>query len=101
MKVGDRVKICGGRGKGHVGVIQRVGGRCVELDVPALKAMGFGTLTVMRSSVALVGASTPVRVATFTPYRPDPFRVPRPGSEIASRLPSVAGAQLLYPRGLR
>lgn len=100
MNGGDRVRINAGRGKGHVGIIVRVNGDSVDVDVPTLKSLPGGRLTVRRASVALLRAPAPLRQREFRPYRPEPFRVPREGSDAASRLPSVAGDQLIYPRGI-
>lgn len=101
MNGGDRVRICAGRAKGHQGIIRRVNGDSVDVEVPMLKSLPGNLITVRRANVAVLRPDAPMRQRDFRPYRPEPFRVPRPGSEIASQLPSVAGEQLIYPQGLR
>ena len=97
MNIGDRVRVLSGTGKGHVGVIAARRGGLINIEVPALKMR----VAVRRVSIEVLGPEQPTRVANFRPYTPPRWSVPRAGSDLASRLPSVCGDQLVYPRGLQ
>lgn len=101
MNIGDRVRVLGGTGKGHIGVIAAVRGGLIDIEVPALKMMPGYRVSVRRVSIEVLGPELPTRVANFRPYTPPRWSVPRAGSDVASRLPSVCGDQLVYPRGLQ
>lgn len=102
MNAGDRVRICAGRAKGHQGVIKRLNGDSADVEVSMPKSLADGNLiTVRRANLVVLRLEVPLRRREFTPYTPPPFRVPRSGSDVASRLPSVAGQELIYPEGLR
>ena len=94
MNTGDRVRILAGRGSGHEGIVAMQNGSSVMVSVPSMNGL-TSDLQVIRT------AAEDARIPNFRPYRPAPWSVPRAGSDIASRLPSVAGDQLIYPRGLR
>lgn len=102
MKTGDRVKILAGRGIGHTGEIVGINGS--TLLVKAENGGGMGAvarISVRKTAVELIPV-TGTRQGVYGPvYRPEPFRVPRAGSDAASRLPSLLGSTLVYPRGLR
>jgi hypothetical protein len=104
MNSGDRVRILAGRGAGHVGIVEMHNGSSVNVSVPTLCGMAAGkaTLSIRRRDLEVIRAvTTDVRVANFRPYVPPQLSVPRAGSDLPSRLPSLAGNQLVYPRGLR
>jgi len=102
MKTGDRVKILVGRGIGHTGEIVGINGS--TLLVKAENGGGMGAvarISVRKTAVELIPV-TGTRQGVYGPvYTPEPFRVPRAGSDAASRLPSLLGTTLVYPRGLR
>ena len=102
MKTGDRVKILAGRGIGHTGEIVGINGS--TLLVKAENGGGMGAvarISVRKTAVELIPV-TGTRQGVYGPvYKPEPFRVPRAGSDVASRLPSLLGSTLVYPRGLR
>ena len=104
MNTGDRVRITAGRGAGHEGIVSMQNGSTVQVNVPSMNGLNNGqaSIAVRRKHLEVVrSASQPLHIPNFRPYRPAPFSAPRAGSEIASRLPSVCGSQLVYPRGLR
>lgn len=104
MNTGDRVRILAGRGSGHEGIVTMQNGSSVQVCVPSMSGLtgGEATISIRRRDLEVIrGAGQDLRVANFRPFVPPPFSVPRIGSDIASRLPSVAGGQLVYPRGLR
>lgn len=104
MNVGDRVRILAGRGVGHEGVVAMHNGSSVQVAVPSLAGLlnGKASISVRRRDLQVLRtAAEDQRMPNFRPYRPPAWSVPRAGSDIASRLPSLAGNSLVYPRGLR
>lgn len=104
MNTGDRVRILAGRGAGHEGIVSMQNGSSVQVNVASMNGLmnGKASIAVRRKHLEVVrSASELPQIPNFRPYRPAPWSVPRAGSDIASRLPSVAGGQLIYPRGLR
>lgn len=104
MNTGDRVRILAGRGAGHEGIVSMQNGSTVQVNVASMSGLvsGRASLAVRRKHLEVVRTSAELPpIPNFRPYRPAPWSVPRAGSDIASRLPSVAGGQLIYPRGLR
>lgn len=104
MNTGDRVRILAGRGSGHEGIVAKQNGSSVMVSVPSMSGLTSGqtSISVRRRDLQVIRtAAEDARIPNFRPYRPAPWSVPRAGSDIASRLPSVAGDQLIYPRGLR
>jgi hypothetical protein len=104
MNTGDRVRILAGRGVGHEGIVSMQNGSTVQVNVPSMNGLmnGHASLAVRRKHLEIVRtASEDQRIPNFRPYRPPAWSVPRAGSDIASRLPSLAGNSLVYPRGLR
>ena len=105
MNLGDRVRILSGQGHGHEGVLVRFVGDSAMVRVATLKALTaakVALIVVRQENLEVLPAKCEATsLPVLRPYQPEPFRVPRPGSEIASTLPSVLGGQLVYPRGLR
>jgi hypothetical protein len=107
MKTGDRVKILSGRGIGHTGEIVGVNGSTLLVKTQSGGGMGaYARISVRKSAVELIPHAKPATsprqgVYAAPAYKPAAFAVPRDGSDAASRLPSLCGGQLVYPRGLR
>ena len=104
MNTGDRVRITAGRGAGHEGIVAMQNGSSVQVNVASMDGLmnGKASLSVRRRDLVVVRSASDLhQIANFRPYRPAPWSAPRAGSELASRLPSVCGDQLVYPRGLR
>lgn len=104
MNTGDRVRILAGRGAGHEGIVSMQNGSTVQVNVASMSGLVSGrtSLAVRRKHLEVVRPASDLhQIANWRPYCPPPWSVPRAGSDIASRLPSVAGGQLVYPRGLR
>lgn len=104
MNTGARVRILAGRGAGHEGIVSMQNGSTVQVNVPSLNGLvtGHASLAVRRKHLEVVRPASDLhQIANWRPYCPPAWSVPRAGSDLASRLPSVAGGQLIYPRGLR
>lgn len=104
MNTGDRVRILAGRGAGHEGIVSMQNGSTVQVNVPSMNGLmnGQASLAVRRKHLEVVRVqSESQQIPNFRPYRPPAWSVPRAGSDLASRLPSLAGNRLVYPRGLR
>ena len=98
------MRILAGQGVGHEGIITAQNGSSVKVSVPSMNGLcvGQALLTIRRRDLQVVRSLDELkRVASFRPYVPARWCVPRAGSDIASRLPSVVGAELVYPAGLR
>lgn len=106
FKLGDKVRIVGGKGKGHVGVVVRAVGSAVTVRSSTL-GIGDGIgqeYAVPRSMLEpapFAGIVQPRTAAPWRDYRPQPFQPPRPGSMAASQLPSIMGGVPVRPRSAR
>jgi hypothetical protein len=102
MKIGDKVRIVTGKGKGHTGVIVGFRGQAVTVRSSTL-GIGDGLgqeYDVPRAAVEpapYAGAAAPRTAAPWRPYSPPSFRPPREGSDRASRLPSIMGGMPVVP----
>lgn len=106
LKVGDKVRIVAGKGKGHIGILVRnVGGSVVVRSATLGIGDGVGQeYAVPRTLVEpapFAGAVEPRTASPWRDYRPQPFQPPRPGSMAASQLPSIMGGVPVRPRSAR
>jgi hypothetical protein len=97
MHVGARVRVTAGRSSGHEATIAQLDGeRAVVVTV--IGKISHRVAVDLADLCVITPARTP---STSTGvWSPPPFRAPRAGSEAPSRLPSLAGGRLIYPRGL-
>ena len=106
LKVGDKVRIVAGKGKGHVGILVRhLGGSVVVRSATLGLGDGVGQEYSVPCNLVepapFAGAVEPRTAAPWRDYRPKPFLPPRPGSMAASQLPSIMGGVPVRPRSAR
>ncbi len=97
--VGARVRVCAGRASGHDGVIVAIDRSSAEVRLPHGGGMSDATLRVPIDDLLAI-APPRTTAPAWRPWAPPRFRPPRAGSADQSRLPSLAGDSLIYPRGL-
>jgi hypothetical protein len=106
MKLGDKVRITAGKGKGHHGVVVAIRGQAVTVRSATL-GLGDGLGQEYDVPASLLepapyaGPAEPRRALPWRPYQPQPFSPPRAGSDRASRLPSIMGGVQVAPRWAR
>lgn len=106
MKIGDKVRIIAGKGKGHIGVIVKLAGRLATVRAATL-GLGDGVGQEYAVSTGAIepapfAGATPARTAAaWREYKPAPFSALRPGSMRASELPSIMGGEIVSPRAAR